>query len=615
MQLTSDSTFRPVKLLPVDLETTHRPDGSILLRSRIPLCEFEPCLPRVLAQQAQALGDRPYLVQRAGQERAWSAHSYAATKRDTDAIAQWLIDQHIPEGRSLLILSGNSVNHALVKFGAMAAGLPVCPVSANYAAMGGDFARLKHVVQLVKPAVVFAENAAPVARALREVDFGDAIILTATPSTAPVPTADLEEALRTKVSPAVAHSIAALRGADHAVYMLTSGSTGLPKAVIQTFAMIATNIAQANQTIGEAAGWRGTTMDWLPWSHVSGAFGKMLSMCAGGTLYIDEGKPVPGLFDESLRNLREVAGAYYVNVPVGYAMLADALEADAALRATFFRNLQVLLYGGAGLPQTVYDRIQRMAVETVGHRIMLISAYGSTETTSGCLTIHFPTDRVGIGLPMPGITVKLVPVDSRYEIRIAGPVITPGYLRDPERTAQCLDDEGFFKLGDLVEFNDPQLPERGLAFAGRVAEEFKLGTGTWVSGGQLRANALRELAPWISEVVICGDGQTYVALLAWPNRAAVEKQFNLAAGARLGEDPGIALRAEIAKKLGAYNAVNNSASMRIERCLLLEEPPQSGANELSDKGTINRNAVLLRRAADVNRLYALSADAGVIVAT
>jgi feruloyl-CoA synthase len=377
--------------------------------------------------------------------------------------------------------------------------------------------------------------------------------------------------------------------------------------------MIAANIAQANQTMGEAAGWRGVTMDWLPWSHVSGAFGKMLTLCAGGTLYIDEGKPVPGLFAESLRNLREVAGAYYVNVPVGYAMLADALEADPALRATFFKDLRVLLYGGAGLPQSVYDRIQRMAMDTVGFRIMLLSAYGSTETTSGCLSIHFPTDRVGIGLPMPGIRVKLVPMEARYEIRIAGPIITPGYLRDPERTAECLDEQGFFKLGDLVEFIDPTDPRQGLSFAGRLAEEFKLGTGTWISGGQLRATVLRELAPWLSEAVICGDGQTYVAILAWPNRAALERDFQLSA-ASLGGKPGRPLRTAIAGKLGAYNAVQSGASTRILRCLLLEEAPQSAANELSDKGTINRNAVIKRRAAEVLRLYAASPDDDVIVA-
>ena len=288
--------------------------------------------------------------------------------------------------------------------------------------------------------------------------------------------------------------MAALHGDDHAAYMLTSGSTGPPKAVVQTYANIAANIAQALQTIGAAAGWRGTTMDWLPWNHVSGAFGKMLTMVAGGTLYIDEGKPVPGpMWQESVQNLREVPSSYYVNVPLGYQMLVEALEGDEELRRAFFRDLKVLLYGGAGLPQPIYERLQRLAVDTIGKRLMLISAYGSTETTSGCLAIHFETDKVGLGVPMPGVRVKLVPVDKRYEVRIAGPVVTPCYLRDPQRTAESRDEEGYYRMGDLAVFHDPQHPEQGLAFAGRLAEEFKLGSGTWVSGGQLRAELLRRL--------------------------------------------------------------------------------------------------------------------------
>jgi feruloyl-CoA synthase len=605
--------FRPTSFLPVDLEVERRADGSVLLRSRIPLAPHEPCLPRVLAAQAARLGEKPYLVQRRGPERAWTPHSYARTKRDTDAIAQWLLDRGIARDRPILLLSGNSIVHALVKFGGMAAGVPACPVSANYGMLDTHFARLRHVIGLVRPGVVFVENAAPFAHALEQVDFGDAIVLTATPEAVPAAAASklrrveaLDAVLATPVTGAVAERIAALSGADHAAYMLTSGSTGPPKAVIQTFANIAANIAQANQTIGEAAGWRGTTMDWLPWSHVSGAFGKMLTLSAGGTLYIDEGKPLPGpLWQESLRNLREVAGSYYVNVPLGYQLLVEALETDEDLRRTFFRDLRVLLYGGAGLPQSLYDRLQRLAVETIGHRIMLISAYGSTETTSGCLAIHFETDKVGIGVPMPGVTVKLVPVDSRYEVRIAGPVVTPLYLRDPERTAASRDEEGYCRMGDLAVFVDPDDPAQGLAFAGRVAEEFKLGTGTWVSGGELRADLLRALAPYVAELVVCGDGQTSVAALAWPNVAAIERELGPAAGATL--------HAALRERVAAHNAQKPGASTRVTRLLLLTEPPNPGAHELSDKGTVNRSAVLARRAADVERLYADSPGADVIV--
>ena len=603
MQLTrlAGVAFRPTDFLPVDLAVERRADGSIVLRSRIPLREFEPCLPRVLATQAALLGNKPYLVQRQGPQRAWTPHSYADTKRDTDAIAQWLLDRGIARDRPILLLSGNSIAHALVKFGGMAVGVPACPVSANYGLMDANFTRLRHVVQLVRPGVVFVENAKPFARALEQVDFGDAIVLTATPNDAPPGAASLADVLKTRVTGAVAERIAALRGEDHAAYMLTSGSTGPPKAVVQTFANIAANIAQALQTIGTAAGWHGTTMDWLPWNHVSGAFGKMLTLVAGGTLYIDEGKPVPGpMWQESLQNLREVAGSYYVNVPLGYQLLVEALEADEDLRRTFFRDLRVLLYGGAGLPQPIYERLQRLAVSTIGQRIMLISAYGSTETTSGCLAIHFETDKVGLGVPMPGISVKLVPVDERYEVRIAGPVITPCYLRDPQRTAESRDDEGYYRMGDLAVFHDPQRPEHGLAFAGRLAEEFKLGSGTWVSGGQLRAELLKQLAPLVDELVLCGEGHTSIGVLAWPNRASLERI-------------GIAgLQSQIRERLAAHNAANPGASTSVRRVLLQQDPPNAGAHELSDKGTVNRSAVLVRRAADVEKLYAEPAAVEVI---
>jgi feruloyl-CoA synthase len=595
MQLTrlDSAPFRPTDFLPVDLAVERRSDGAIVLRSRIPLQEFEPCLPRVLATQAARLGNKPYLVQRRGPQRAWTPHSYADTKRDTDAIAQWLLNSGVARNRPILLLSGNSIAHALVKFGGMAAGVPACPVSANYGLMDASFARLKHVVQLTRPGVIFVENAKPFARALEQVDFGDAIVLTATPEDAPRGAESLASVLATPVTAAVAERIAALRGEDHAAYMLTSGSTGLPKAVVQTYANIAANIAQAQQTIGAAAGWHGTTMDWLPWNHVSGAFGKMLTLVAGGTLYIDEGKPVPGpMWQESLRNLREVPGSYYVNVPLGYQLLVEALEADEDLRRTFFRDLKVLLYGGAGLPQPIYERLQRLAVSTIGQRLMLVSAYGSTETTSGCLAIHFETDKVGLGLPMPGIRVKLVPVDTRYEVRIAGPVVTPCYLHDPQRTAESRDEEGYYRMGDLAVFHDPQRPEQGLAFAGRLAEEFKLGSGTWVSGGQLRAELLRRLAPLVDELVLCGEGHTNVGVLAWPNRAALESAGT--AG----------LQAAILERLVAHNAANPGASTSVRRLLLLQEPPNAAAHELSDKGTVNRSAVLARRAADVERLYA-----------
>jgi feruloyl-CoA synthase len=605
--------IRETGFLPVDLELERRDDGTLLLRSRIPLAEHDFNLPRVFAAKARAKPGQPWLVQRQGASRAWTPLTYADAKGQADAIAQWLVDRGLGPDRPILVLSGNSVAHALVKLGGMAAGVPACPVSANYGLLDPSFERLRHVVRRLRPGMVFVEQARPYARALEAVDFGDAVVVTRTPADSPRPAVALDALLATAVTAAVEARAESLRPDDPAAYMLTSGSTGAPKIVVQSCANLAANVAQANQALGRAAAWGGTTMDWLPWSHVSGAFAPLLTLVAGGTLYIDEGKPVPGpLWEESLRNLREVPGPYYVNVPLGYALLADALEADPALRDTFFRELRVLLYGGAGLPAPLYERLQRLAVQATGRRGALVSAWGATETTSGCMATYFDTDRPGIGLPLPGTIAKLVPVDERYEIRIGGPIVTHGYLGDPEATAAGRDDEGFLRVGDLVSFHDPADPAQGLAFAGRLAEEFKLGSGTWVSAGALRATLLAALAPWVGELVVCGEGRDAIGVLAWINRAAAARDFGLAAEAPLEGPPAAALRAALAARLAAHNAANPGASTRVRRLALLAEPPSPGAHELSDKGTVNRRAVLERRRADLARLYAEPAGDDVV---
>lgn len=605
--------FRPVDLLPVDLAVERRDDGSIVLRSRHPLRAIGETMPAILARQG-ALGDKPYIAQRQGPDRAWRFQTYAETKARADAIAQWLLDRRIEPGRPVLILSGNSIAHATLRFGAFAAGVPVCPVSVNYGLMGGDYGRLRHVVELVRPAVVFIENAKPFLGALTTVDWGDAAIVTAAPVEGMPPHTRWEDVLATPVTQAVAASIARVTLDTPAAYMLTSGSTGRPKAVVQTHRMINTNLAQAIQTLGAAAGWDEVMMDWLPWSHVSGAFAPYSVMVLGGLLYIDEGKPLPGLFEESLRNLREVPIRYYVNVPAGYAMLVDALEADEALRRTFFKELRLMLYGGAGLPQPVLDRLQAMAVRTVGHRILMTTGYGATETTSGCLSIHWETDQVGIGLPMPGTVVKLVPYDHRYEVRIAGPNIFAGYLNQPEKNAGLFDAEGFYGVGDLALFQDPGDPSKGLAFAGRMAEEFKLGTGSWVSGGDLRAALVRALSPLVADLVVCGDGRDHVCILAWPNLVALRRELGLPADAppaAVLDDPRVA--AWIAERLARHNAANPGLSTAVRRCRVLTRPPDPNAHELSDKGSVNRAAILANRAADVDALYADPPGPGVIV--
>jgi len=611
-----NAPFREVAFPSARMTVEQRPDGTLIVTPHTVLEPYVPNLLLELERQAEERPGQPYLAEREGGDGNWISHTYRETRRDAHAVAQWLLDNHIPADRSVLILSGNSIRHAVFKYGAMAVGLPVCPVSINYAlmgAVGGDYGRLKHVLELVRPAVVFAEQTALYKAALEAVDFGDAIVVTEEPELLERPAVALSEVLALRAGPEVLRSIGALEPDAPALYMLTSGSTSLPKAVIQTQRMIMANLAQGRQVLGETAGWGDVMLDWLPWNHVSGACTKMGVLVSGGTLHIDGGRPLPGRFDLTIRNLKDVPVSFFTNVPAGYAMLADALERDGELRERFFSKLRLALYGGAGLPQALYDRLQELAVRTTGKRVFFTTGYGATETASGCMAIYFDSEEVGIGLPMPGLTVKLVPQDDRYEIRMKGPMITPGYLHQPEKNAEIFDAEGYFIIGDAARFNEPGDLERGLKFAGRLAEEFKLANGTWVSAGNLRAAVLQACSPLVSDALVCGLDRDYVAVLAWPSPAGVEQLLGeSAAGARaLAAES--AIREHLARALGAHNAANPGSSTRIRRIAFLDEPPSIDGHELSDKGTVNQSVALRRRAADVERLYELSPGPDVLV--
>ncbi|MEN3746611.1 AMP-binding protein [Sphingomonas sp. HF-S3] len=583
--------FREARLMPVDLSVDHRDDGTIVLATNIALAELDANLPAAFARAARIQPDKPALAWREAGHDGWRTVAYADLKQHIDAATQWLLD-HAPDGRPLLLIADNGLAFAVMSFAGWAAGLPVVPVSSAYAALGGDYGRLAHVVRKTRPGVIVAGNAARMAGAIRELDTGDALIVTDIPSAIGAMATAFDTLYASLPTDAVATAIDAIQPDDLAAYMLTSGSTGLPKLVELSFDNFGANTIQCRQMVGEAAGWHDAMLDWLPWHHAAGASVLRNTLTEGGTLYIDDGKPVPGLFDESIRNLREIGVGFYNNVPMGYGMLVEALERDAVLRRTFFSKLRVMLYGGAGLSQPVYDRLQAAAIAETGHRIMLTSGYGATETVSAFMAIYFETDRVGIGLPAPGATVKLVPQGDRFEVRVKGRMVTRGYLDEPDKTAAAFDEEGFYRTGDMAVFNDPDRPEAGLAFAGRVAEEFKLSSGAWVYGGALRDQLLKALAPMVREVVLCDADRPYLTLLAWSAPSAS--------------------RTEIAAALAAFNAGQQGSASRIRRALLLDEPPSANAHEMSDKGTINRRAVIDRRADQVARLYADMPDADII---
>jgi len=590
------------------MDALERADSSIILSASDPLREFDPNILRNFIANAKTQPDKTLYAQRCretdDQLGDWDHLSFNQAKIEVESVGQWLLNQGIGNRDTVLIISGNSIAHAVMRLGAMAAGVTSCPISANYALMGGAYERLRYVIDLVKPKIIFAETGGPFDDALKACDLSDRIVITRSPDLLSVDAVSYESLLATPAGDEIRTRIENADPDAHAVYMLTSGSTGMPKAVIQTQRMLSTNLQQAFQALGHMSGWDDVMLDWLPWSHVSGAFNMLAAAVFGGTLYIDEGKPLPGLFDETLRNLREISVPYFSNVPAGFAILTDALETDRVLRKHFFRKLRMLLYGGAGLPQEVLDRLQKMAVRETGQRVFVTSAYGATETASGCMAITFDTEKAGIGLPMPGLEVKLIPLDDRYEVRLRGDNITSGYLDNPEGTAAAFDDEGFFKTGDAAKFHDENDVGQGMYFAGRLAEEFKLGTGTWVQAGQVRTRLIEALAPAISDLLLCGTGRDSLAVLGVSNLTGL-REINGGSDVNIS-DPlkSSKVRAFLKQALKSYNTANPANSRRIRRFAFIKQAPNAARHELSDKGTLNQLIVSENRAAEIYELYA-----------
>jgi feruloyl-CoA synthase len=403
-------------------------------------------------------------------------------------------------------------------------------------------------------------------------------------------------------------------------FLFTSGSTGTPKAVVNTQEMMCANVAmgQMSRTRGEGEP-PAVMLDWLPWNHTMGGNATLhANLAEGGTTYIDDGRPLPGLFDETLRNLHEISPTYFANVPAGYAMLATALEKDDALARSFFRNLGLLAYGGATLPDDLYVRIQALAVRYTGYRIPFVTGWGSTETAPTATTVHWASERVGlIGLPYPGVELKMVPVGEpgRYELRLRGIIVTPGYYRQPDLTAQMFDEEGFYRIGDAGRFVDPDDPSQGLVFDGRVVEDFKLTSGTFVLVGTLRSTAVAAASPVLQDALVAGQDRPYVGLLGFPNVAACRRLAGDADArmpvAELLGHPAVVAR--VREGLQAMNDRTRGSSMRVRRVILMTEPPSVDGNELTDKGYINQRAALARRADLVARLYAEPVGDEVIV--
>jgi feruloyl-CoA synthase len=608
--------FRKVNWLARDIDVIRHDDGVIVIKSRIPLQAYEPHLAAPLARWAKEAPARTWLAQRAGPERQWRKLSYAEAKRAADGLTQGLLNLKL-DGRPVAILSGNSIEHALLTMAAMQARLPAAPVSPAYSLMSHDHLKLKYLFGLVKPGVVMVQDGPTFEKALRALDLdGITVIHVARPCEG-IPSVSFADLAATPVTSEVEESIAQITPDTVGKLLFTSGSTGMPKAVINTQRMMCANAAMMMQTRprGPDAP-NSTVLDWMPWNHTMGGnalFNPLL--IEGGTLYIDDGRPMPGMFDETIKNLREVSPTYYANVPAGYAALAAAMEKDDALCRSFFKDLGIMAYGGARLPDDLYERMQTLAVKTTGERIVFYTGWGSTETAPTSTGTYWNTERVGlIGLPFPGVELKMVPTGDKYELRLRGVNVMPGYLGQPELTKKAFDDEGFYCIGDAGVFVDPKDPTQGIIFAGRVVEDFKLTTGTFVHVGSLRTDAIAAATPAIHDALVAGQDRDYVGLLAWPNLHACRQLVGNVDATFEDVVQHPAVIDCVRRGLQAHNKdCEGASSRRIGRAMLMAEPPSIDGHELTDKGYINQRAGLERRAALVERLYADTPDSDVIV--
>jgi len=608
--------FRKVEWLARDIAVERRPDGVIILKSRIPLQPYEKHIPASLAKWAKEAPERIWLAQRGGPDRQWRKVSYGEAKRTVDGLTQGLLDLGIAEGRPVTILSGNSIEHALMTQAAMQARLPAAPVSPAYSLMSQDHLKLKYLFNLVKPAVVMVQDGPTFEKALKALDLTGVTVVHVLRPCDGIKSISFADLAATPVSKAVEESIAKIRPDTVGKLLFTSGSTGMPKAVINTQEMMCANAAMMMQVRPRKADAPvSTVLDWMPWNHTMGgnaAFHPIL--VDGGTLYIDDGRPMPGQLEETLRNLREVSPTYYANVPAGYAALAAAMERDDALCRSFFKNLTIMGYGGARLPDDLFDRMQALAVKATGERIVFYTGWGSTETAPTSTGTYWDTERVGlIGLPFPGVELKMVPCGSKYELRLRGINVTPGYFGQPELTKKMFDEEGFYCIGDAGTFVDESDPLKGIIFAGRVVEDFKLTTGTFVHVGSLRTDAIAAATPVVHDALVAGQDREFIGLLAWPNLHACRQVVGNpdATFEDVIKHPEVI--ACLKRGLEAHNASATGSSMRIARAMLMAEPPSIDGNELTDKGYINQRAGLERRAALVEKLYADKPGEDVIV--
>jgi len=589
--------------------------GGMILRSPQELGAYPDSQSDWIAEWAAKTPETTFVADRSGADGDWRRVGYADFFQQVKCIGQAVLNRGLSVDRPVMILSDASVNHALLNYGAMHVGVPVTPVSAAYSLMSQDFGKLKYILSVVTPGLIYVEDGSKFAKALSSVDLDGAEVVVAQNPPDGMDVTAFDDLLSVAPTEAVDEAAAKVGPDTIAKFLFTSGSTGQPKGVINTQRMLCSNQQGMAQVWTFLEDHPPVTVDWLPWNQTFGGNHNINMMLRnGGTMYIDAGKPAPCLIEQTVANLKEISPTLYYNVPRGFDMLLPFMEKDPALRDNFFKDLDVIFYAAAALTQQAWERIENLSVQSLGEKVMLVSGWGATETAPDCTHVHWPISKAGvIGVPIPGTELKLIPNEEKLEIRVRGPNVMPGYWKNEELTAEMFDEDGFYCIGDAVKFEDPDRPEKGIVFDGRVSENFKLSSGTWVFVGGLRTNVVNAVQNIIQDTAIAGQDEAELGILVFPNIAGCRALCpDLAADASLAE---VIARPEVrdALKAGlqAYNTEHPGSSTRIKRALLMDEPPNIDANEITDKGYLNQRAVIARRAALVEKLY--SDDEAVIL--
>jgi feruloyl-CoA synthase len=610
----SDAPLRPISFGDPAVSVDRRDDGTIYLRPKMALGEYPDRITDRLHHWAKAEPNRIFMAER-DTGGLWRQISYVQLLASSRHIASGLLARGLSADKPIVILSGNSIDHALLAFGALYAGIPFCPVSPAYSLISRDYGKLGFVMRLLTPGLVFADDATKFADALSANIAADIEIVASRGDVPGRKLTRLSDLLATPEHPGLDSAHDAIGPDTTAKFLLTSGSTGNPKAVINTQRMICANQVMLRQTLAFLKDEPPVIVDWLPWNHTFGGNHNIgLTLYNGGSMYLDAGKPMPGGIEETARNLREISPTVYFNVPKGYESLLPYLRDDKALRAKFFHRLHAMFFAGAALSPYVWNGLDELAVQETGFRVPVLTGLGASETAPFFMSVTPATSRSGhVGLPVSGNEAKLVPDNGKLEVRARGPNVTPGYWRQPELTAAAFDDEGFYKFGDAIKPADPEDLSAGFDFDGRIAEDFKLASGTWVSVGPLRARLIAACAPLLRDVVIAGINRDEVSALVIldldgcrvVNPALPADDLAAAASDAL-------IRDAFRERMTRFLATATGSSNRITRAILIDRPLSIDRGEVTDKGSINQLAVLDHRSRLIEELYSPMPPAHVI---